>query len=214
LQDDFVPQAPDSSGIDGWVDKAIANSKVLKAAEMGVELAAREVKRRRAGHLPTLSLKAEAGTQDDDGGFSKGKATEKTVGIALKLPIYSGGLVGAQVAEAAELHRQAKQQYELQKREIVRQTRASFLNVQSGISRVKALRQALASTETAAKATQAGFEVGTRTSVDVLLSLRETYRAQRDYSRARYDYIISVLRLKQAAGILGAADLEQINNWM
>ncbi len=214
LQDSFIPQAPDSDSLDAWVEKAIANSVVLKAAEMGVELAAREVKRRRAGHLPILSFKAEAGVQDDGGGFSKGEAMDKTLGIALKLPIYSGGLVGAQVAEAAELHRQAKHQYELQKREIIRQTRASFLTVQSGISRVKALKQALASTETAAKATQAGFEVGTRTSVDVLLSLRETYRAQRDYSKARYDYIVSTLRLKQAAGVLKAGDLEQINNWM
>ena len=214
LTDDFVPKAPESDSIDAWVDKAIANSKLLKVAEMGVALAAEEVKRRRAGHLPTLSLKAEAGVQDDDGGFSKGKASDKTVGIALKLPIYSGGLVSAQVAEAEELHRQAKKQYELQKREVVRQARASFLSVQSGISRVKALKQALASTETAAKATQAGFEVGTRTSVDVLLSLRETYRAQRDYAKARYDYIVSTLRLRQAAGILKGEDLEKINNWM
>lgn len=214
LQDSFIPKAPDSDSIDAWVEKAIAHSVVLKAAEMGVELAAREVKRRRAGHLPILSFKAEAGVQDDAGGFSKGKATDKTLGIALKLPIYSGGLVSAQVAEAAELRRQAKKQYELQKRETIRQTRASFLTVQSGISRVKALKQALASTETAAKATQAGFEVGTRTSVDVLLALRETYRAQRDYSKARYDYIVSTLRLRQAAGVLQAEDLEQINHWM
>ncbi len=214
LQEEFMPAAPNADTIDQWVEKAIANSKVLKAAEMGVELAAQEVKRRRAAHLPTLSLKAEAGVQDDDGGFSKGKASDKTVGIALKLPIYSGGLISAQVAEAEELYRQAKKQYELQKREIIRQARASFLGVQSGISRVKALKQALASTETAAKATQAGFEVGTRTSVDVLLSLRETYRAQRDYSKARYDYIISVLRLKQATGILKPDDLEKINSWM
>jgi len=214
LQEEFMPAAPNADTIDQWVEKAIANSKVLKAAEMGVELAAQEVKRRRAGHLPTLSLKAEAGVQDDDGGFSKGTASDKTIGIALKLPIYSGGLISAQVAEAEQLHRQAKKQYELQKREIIRQARASFLGVQSGISRVKALKQALASTETAAKATQAGFEVGTRTSVDVLLSLRETYRAQRDYAKARYDYIISVLRLKQATGILQPDDLEKINNWM
>lgn len=214
LQDDFVPRAPDANSIDSWMDRALKNSLLLKAAEMGKTLAAEEVKRRRAGHLPTLALKAEAGVQDDDGGFSKGTATDKTIGLALKLPIYSGGLVSAQVAEAEELYRQAKEQYEAQKREIVRQSRASFLSVQSGISRVKALKQALASTQTAAKATRAGFEVGTRTSVDVLLSLRETYRAKRDYSRARYDYVLSTLRLKQATGLLKATDLEQINNWM
>ncbi len=210
----YVPQAPKMENIDVWVERAMENSLVLKAAELGVELAAKEVKRRRAGHLPTLGFKAEMGVQDDDGGFSKGKASDTTVGVALKLPIYSGGLVSAQVAEADQLHQQAKRQYDLQKREIVRQTRASYLSVRSGLSRVKALQQALASTETAAQATEAGFEVGTRTAVDVLLSLRETYRAQRDYARARYDYVLSTFRLRQATGILSAGDLEKINKWM
>ncbi|HFD86699.1 MAG TPA: type I secretion protein TolC [Gammaproteobacteria bacterium] len=210
-----VPAKADSKeDIDSWVKRAIDNSLTLKVAEMGVELAKQEVKRRRAGHLPTLGFKAELGVQDDEGGFSKGKATDTSLGLALKLPIYSGGLVSAQVAEADSLYRQAKEQYELQKREVVRQARASYLSVQSGRSRVKALQQALASTETAAEATQAGFEVGTRTAVDVLLSLRETYRAQRDFARARYDYVLSTFRLRQATGILAYGDLEKINKWM
>jgi outer membrane protein len=84
----------------------------------------------------------------------------------------------------------------------------------SDISRVRALEQALISTRTAAEATQAGFEVGTRTSVDVLLALRETYRAERDYAGARYTYIQNTLRLKQAAGTLSREDLEAVNAWL
>ncbi|MDH3448517.1 MAG: TolC family protein, partial [Gammaproteobacteria bacterium] len=75
-------------------------------------------------------------------------------------------------------------------------------------------KQALDSSNIALEATQAGFEVGTRTSVDVLVSLRETYRAQRDYASSRYDFLLNNLRLKQAAGILQEDDLFAINQWL
>ena len=84
----------------------------------------------------------------------------------------------------------------------------------SGISQVKAFKQALDSSNTALEATQAGYDVGTRTSVDVLISLQETYRAQRDYAGSRYDYILSTLRLRQAAGVLGDDHLFEINRWL
>ena len=97
-------------------------------------------------------------------------------------------------------------------RETERQARDSYLGVQAEIARVNALEQAVASSQTALEATQAGFEVGTRTSVDVLISLRETFRTQRDYASARYEYVLNKLRLKQAAGILTADDLIEVNN--
>jgi len=80
--------------------------------------------------------------------------------------------------------------------------------------RVQALQQAVVSTQSALDATEAGYEVGTRTSVDVLDARRELFRAQRDYTQARYDYIIASLTLKQAAGILSVQDLENINRWL
>ena len=94
----------------------------------------------------------------------------------------------------------------------IRLTRNSYLTVLSAISQVNALKQALVSTQTALEATQAGFEVGTRTSVDVLISLRETYRTERDYAAARYQYLLDKLRLKQAAGLLSENDLAEIND--
>ena len=100
----------------------------------------------------------------------------------------------------------------MQNRLASQQSRTAYLDVVSGISGVKALKQALASSNLALEATQAGFEVGTRTSVDVLISLRETYRTQRDYAGARYQYLLNKLRLKQAAGILTEDDLLEVNN--
>ncbi len=214
LQDEIPLLVPEPRDIDAWVQAALDNSLALRAAGYAVETARKEIERRRAGRLPTLALSAEHGVQDDDGGFTEGKATDTVLGLSLQVPLYTGGRIGAQVAEARSQLKQAERQYDRQKRETIRQTRASYLNVLAGISRVKALRRALESTRTAHEAAQAGYEVGTRTAVDVLLALRETYRAQRDYARARYDYILATFRLKQAAGILTVADLQKINDWL
>ena len=96
----------------------------------------------------------------------------------------------------------------------MREARNAFQSVNAGISRVRALEQALESTRAAFEATQAGFEVGTRTAVEVLLELRQVFRAERDFAEARYDYLLNTLRLKQAAGILTEEDLIAINNWL
>jgi outer membrane protein len=102
----------------------------------------------------------------------------------------------------------------LQRRLTSQDTRDAYLGVVFGISQVNALKQTLASTATALEATEAGFNVGTRTSIDVLISLRETFRAQRDYARSRYDYLINMLKLEQATGLLSLDDLEAINAWL
>ena len=99
-------------------------------------------------------------------------------------------------------------------RDTIKLSRDSYLGVTTQIAQVKALKQALISTQTAYEATQAGFEVGTRTAVEVLSVLREQFRSERDYARARYDYILNILRLKQAAGILAKEDVVQINEWL
>ena len=106
------------------------------------------------------------------------------------------------------------QNEELQRRNVVRQSREAYNGVMSGISRVEALKQAVVSNEKALEATEAGYEVGTRTTVDVLNVRRDLFRARRDYTSARYDYILSSLRLKQAAGIIEQTDLEHINEWL
>jgi outer membrane protein len=106
------------------------------------------------------------------------------------------------------------QNEEQQRRMVTRQTRQSYNGVLSGISRVKALEQAVASNQQALESTEAGYEVGTRTTVDVLNARRNLFSARRDYARSRYDYILNTLRLKQAAGIVSFEDLVQINSWL
>jgi outer membrane protein len=137
---------------------------------------------------------------------------ELLVGVELQIPLYAGGRIGTERAESAARFTSAQNNLLLQNRLASQQSRIAYLDVVSGISQVTALKQALASSNLALEATQAGFEVGTRTSVDVLISLRETYRTQRDYAGSRYQYLLNKLRLKQAAGILTEDDLKEVNN--
>jgi outer membrane protein len=136
---------------------------------------------------------------------------DDSIGVQITVPIYSGGATSSRVRQRVYLHRAARERLERTARETERATRDAYLGVISEISRVRALRQALESSRTALQATEAGFEVGTRTTVDVLLSRRQLFEAQTEYSRSRYDYILNVLQLQLATGTLNGADLEEIN---
>jgi outer membrane protein len=139
---------------------------------------------------------------------------DDSISLQFSVPLFTGGLTSSRVKEAVYLHRAAREALERVARETERQTRDAYLGVLSEISRVQALRQALESSSTAVKATEAGFEVGTRTTVDVLDSRRNLLQAETNYARSRYDYILNVLRLKQAAGILNVQDLEEVDGWL
>ena len=206
---------PDPESIDTWVDKALEQNLELIASSLSAEIAVKEVQAQRAGHYPTLDLQAKASRQDASGGvLGANKIDENSLTLLLNLPLYQGGLTASRVREARAQYEAALALKEQQQREVIRQTRASYLSVLSGISSVQALKQALESTRTAAEATQAGFDVGTRTSVEVLLAWSDTFSAERDYARSRYDYILDLLRLKRAAGTLSEQDLAEINHWL
>lgn len=206
---------PNPENIDEWVQIALDHSLALIAAEKTREIAREEVNRQRAGHYPTLDLVADHTYSDVEGGLFGARETEDTaIALQLNIPLYSGGVVSSLTREAAALHIQSKELYEQQRRAIERQIRSAYLSVISNISQVKAFAQALESSRTALEATEAGFEVGTRTAVDVLNSQQELYRAQRDYAQSRYNYILETFRLKQAAGILTEQDIARVNAWL
>ena len=112
------------------------------------------------------------------------------------------------------MHRASREQLQRVTRETERSTRDAYLGVLSEMSRVEALEQAVESSQTALEATQAGFDVGTRTIVDVLDSQFALYRSITLFYQARYDYLMNALRLKQAAGNLQIQDLEEIDQWL
>lgn len=214
LKEDMPLPPPEPADIQQWVDNAQQQNLSLLAAEAAARAAEEELNRRRAGHYPTLDLVGSHNYNDSTDYTFGSEQVTNTIGLQLNVPIYSGGLTTAQTREARALYTQAQEAHEQQRRATVREARSAYLGVTTGISQVQARKQALASAQTALEATQAGFEVGTRTIVDVLDAQRIRDTAQSDYLRARYDYLLATLQLKQAAGSLSEADIVVINEWL
>ena len=194
----------------------------LIASRLDEELARDEISFRRNGHYPTIDVIASTGESTREGSaISSGSAStidtdgsSDSIQIQLNVPLFSGGGTRSRVKEAIYLHRASREQLQRVTRETERQARDAYLGVQSERSRVNALKQSVASSRTALEATQAGYEVGTRTIVEVLNSQFSLYQAITNYYQSRYDFILNVLRLKQAAGTLQVQDLEQIDRWL
>ena len=134
--------------------------------------------------------------------------------LSLNFPIFAGGGVSAQVTQAQRQYDAAQDQVQLVTRQTEQQARTAFLGVLTGISQVQALKQSVTSNDTSLQATEAGMQVGTRTIVDVLTSRQNLLKAQTSFAQSRYNYLTSVLQLKQAAGDLSANDVKQINSML
>ncbi len=215
MQADIPLLTPEPADIIAWTDSAKLNSPVYKAAQYNFQAAQKQVAADHSDHYPYLDLYARRSYSDPDGStFITSESTDTTITLQLTVPIYSGGATSARHKQSVALKEQARAEKEKALRQTLQQTRDAYLGVSSSIAQVKAFKQALASTQIAHEATQAGFEAGTRTAIDVLTALREVYRAERDYARARYTYVINTLRLKQATGILSVEDAQKINQFL
>ncbi len=206
--------SPEPAIIDNWTQLSLEQNLNVIAVNYAAETAQKAIKRQRAGHYPTLDLTAFRSYNSSGGRFGVTKIHGTSVGLELNIPIYSGGAISSRTRQAYENYNAAIYALEQTRRSAQRLTREAYRGVISGISQVKALNQAVVSSETALKATESGFAVGTRTTVDVVASQRTTSAAKRDYSRARYDYLLNTLRLKLSAGTLSPDDLAIINNWL
>jgi outer membrane protein len=215
LRDKLELLLPDPAQSQPWVEIALQNNRSLVAALAAQQVAAHEREIANKSRYPTLDLAASySDTSIEDDGLGDSDQQDTTLALLLNVPLYTGGRISAERSRAEAAYQSARNVALLQKRLTSQNTRIAYLGLISGISQVEALKQALKSSTTALEATEAGFDVGTRTSVDVLISLRVTYGARRDYARARYDYLINRLKLQQAAGLLSTDDLEQINGWL
>ena len=222
-KDDFPLVSPNPADEGSWIDLAMDQNLALVSSRFDEEIARDEIKSRRTGHYPTLDLVASYDTSDTDisnvtvGGQPTANpnfptdSSSDSIFVQFNLPIFAGGRTSSRVREAVYLHRASLEQLQRVSRETERAARDAYLGVLSEISRVNALAQAVESSRTALEATQAGFEVGTRTIVDVLNSQRSLYVAITNYYQSRYTYIGNVLRLKLAAGTLQVQDLEYID---
>ncbi|MFZ5593194.1 MAG: TolC family outer membrane protein [Pseudomonadota bacterium] len=215
LSEEIPLVSPYPQDIEKWVDTALKQNFQLISAQAATEVASQTIDLQRSGHYPVVDAVASHGyTKFSGGAFGARETLDSAIGLQLSVPLYQGGAVNSRIREAQYRLNQAKETQEQQTRATSRQVRDSYLNVAASISRIGALKQAVVSSQSALRTTDAGMEAGTRTTIDVLNAQRDLYRAKRDLSRARYDYLVNTLRLKQAAGMISLADLEQVHGWL
>lgn len=202
LSAEFEPTLPEPTDIGSWTDTALGQNLRLAAALADSEAAGLAINVAEAARYPTVDAVGSAGFRRTGGQFGSAEILAGDIGLEVNVPFYTGGDISSRTREASARHGVAIQALERTRREVHRGVRDAYNAVVTGVSRIRALRQAVVSTQTALEAIQAGYEVGTRTTVDVVAAERDVSRARRDYARARYDYIVASIRLREAAGTL------------
>jgi len=216
--DRFSTNTPVPNSADEWQVTAEAKNLDLIAAKVGIDIAQDNIDIARSGHYPTLDFGAQYSGKDDESTFENNPTIDVpglngySLGVELNIPIYSGGAIQSSVRKAQNSFVLASQDLSLTHRSVVRTTRNAYNTVIAAISAIKAFEQSVLSAKKALEATEAGFEVGTRTIVDVLDSTQNLYNAKRNLSTTRYAYIQNVLLLKRAAGTITDEDISAINS--
>jgi len=222
--DDMPLISPDPANEDSWVKASLAQNPDLIAARLAADIARDNIAIARTGHAPTVDVVASKTFSNTNGNatifdptaqFPADSLSHDTqIGIQLTVPLYAGGFTSSRIRETIYLHRAARERLERAARATERSARDSYRGVLSEIAQIQALKQALASQQIALKATEAGYDVGTRTAVDVLIARQNLFNAQSNYASARYSYILDVLTLEQAAGMIDEGRLTRVNAWL
>tara|TARA_R110001583_G_scaffold182779_1_gene340896 strand:- start:18 stop:1394 length:1377 start_codon:yes stop_codon:yes gene_type:complete len=219
----FSTARPTPDSANDWQKLAEAKNIDLLVAKVGVDIAKENINIAQAGHYPTIDLNGQWNNSksSDEYDITGGESfkfpetpyfTSKSITVSLTVPIYSGGQTSSLVRQTQQNYVIASQDLSLTHRDTVRTVRNSYNTVIADISAIKSLEQSVLSAEKALEATEAGFEVGTRTIVDVLNSTRNLYDAKRNLSTTRYGYIQNILLLKRAAGTISDEDIKAINS--
>ena len=197
-----------------WVQTALDTNHNIAAAHAQLEAANRAIAARRSGHLPTVDGSITRSHYYTGGAsFLANKINTTTYALSVNLPIYQGGFTNSRTKEARAMAEQAREELLNQQLTVSRDTRNLFQMVATDVVRVGARMKAIASSESALEATETGYEVGTRNIVDVLQAQQRLFASQFDYADSRYNYVIDLMRLKQAAGILNDEDLIELNRF-
>lgn len=198
-----------------WQELAMLNNLNIQIQQDTAKLAEQEIARNQAGHLPTLDAVASYTNSYANGTVSRFGAGNElqvgSIGLQLQIPLYEGGAVSSRVRQAVLNKQKALDDLDLVRRQTELDTQRAYLNLSSSIAQLKAFDQAILSSQSQLDATQLGYQVGVRTSVDVLNAQQQLFSAKRDALQARYNYLTNIIRLKTATGIVAAADLVDIN---
>lgn len=210
--DTFSAVKPTPESVDAWLALAKENNLDLQSAQFAVDIAKSSIDSAKAENYPTLSLSGSvSGADAERDDIDLARTNSASLGVTLNVPIFSGFATTARTESARAQFVAESEVLEQTHRATVRNVRNSYNDIRANVSTIKAFEQAVISAESALRATEAGFDVGTRTIVDVLNSTRNLFNARKNLANARYDFITSVVALKRAAGTLTVADLEAIN---
>ncbi len=215
----FRTQRPET--VSALLKQADNHNLTLLSARLTQDLAREEIKSAETGHMPTLGLTASTGLSNTRYGGSLAHTTSSTqnnitgnnqIGLSLSIPLYSGGAVTSQVKQAEFNFVGASEKLEAAHRSAIQTVRSSFNNVNASISSINAYKQAVVSAQSSLDAMEAGYQVGTRTIVDVLDATTTLYNAKQQLADARYSYMINQLNIKYALGTLNEQDLGTLNS--
>ena len=198
-----------------WQQVAVQNNLNIQIQQDALKLAEQEVERANAGHLTTLDAVASISDSYSNGSpsvFSTGNDLKSaTIGLQLQVPLYAGGAISSRARQAVLNKQKAQDDLDIARRQTDLETQRAYLNLSTTIAQVKALDQALISSQSQLDSTKLGYEVGVRTSVDVLNAQQQLFSAKRDLLQARYNYLVNIIRLKAASGLVSEPDLQDIN---
>lgn len=217
-RDDMPLIVPAPQNEEGWVKKSLDGNINLAAARVAQDMATYDLGTVKTTRYPSLTLGASYNNNKFFNNFNTQQGVNlwngTIVSVGISVPLFSGGMISSQIRQDVYLQRAARENVELATRQADSDARNDFLGMQSAIALVQADKQALDSARLALQATEAGFDVGTRTTIDVLNSRNALFTADLQYKQSRYQYIIQLIVLKQVSGELSRADLEMINSWL
>lgn len=209
----FTPTEPIPNQLDAWIERAEQASPELQSLRAQLEVARQEIEKAQAGHKPTLDAVVQWSRNNSDSVTSiYSRYDNKTIGLQLSVPLYSGGYVNSTVRQAVASQERAREALEATRRDLGVRVQSEFRGMTEGVLRVQALEQAVRSAEQAVLSNQKSFQAGSRTTVDVLNAQQQKTSAQRDLAQARYLYLVSRLRLQALAGEDRQASIAQVNS--
>ena len=205
------------SGPEEWIAQGEQSHPVIQQARTALDIAKLETAKAESGHKPTVDFTLGYNAQRNINGLattytgSTNQFNIASAGITANMPLFAGFATQNRIRETLALEDKARSDLEGAQRQVAQATRTAYLGLQSGLSQVKALQAAEASSQAALDANKLGYQVGVRINIDVLNSQSQLYQTKRDLAKARYDVLLGQLKLRQASGTLKAEDLQSIN---
>ena len=202
-----------NQSMEQWLEVAAKNDLNIQILQEAATLSDQEIERANAGHLPTLDAVANVSDNYASGSYYGFGSDLKmgSIGLQLQIPIYQGGATSSRVRQAVFNKQKALNDVDAARRQMEQETQRAYLNLNTSIAQLKAFEQAVVSSQSQFDSTTVGYDVGSRTSVDLLNAQQQLFSAKRDLLQTRYSYLVNIIRLKAAAGIIVESDLEDIN---